>query len=99
MLYIVLHSVSDSENTDEELAHDVETLKEKVERLEENQKGKNRMTLTSHDISVRAVSEDTNLETMSEILSDEMEEMSKRALMGEYQTLEEENLFAQLFQD
>ena len=88
------------ENPDiNQLAEEIERLEGEIERIEErHNKGKTTLKIRSHDLHVQASSEDATLREMSEILGDEMEELSKRALVGEYQKLEEEDLFMGLFE-
>ena len=81
-----------------QLAEHLERLEGEVERIEERQDtGRNTLELQSHDLRVKATSEDCDMQTLAVILSGELEEMSRRALIGEYQQLEQENMFMELF--
>lgn len=85
----------DSETT--EIEEQVEELESKVERLEEQSVGKNQIEISSHDLTVQASSEEASMEELMDLCSEEMEKISKRALVGEYQELEQEGLHSQLF--
>ena len=88
--------VDDPDTT--QLVDHLERLEGKIERIEERQDtGRNTLELQSHDLRVKATSEDCDMEKLAVILSGELEEMSRRALIGEYQQLEKENLFMGLF--
>ncbi|QGA82111.1 hypothetical protein LC1Hm_1051 [Halomicrobium sp. LC1Hm] len=77
----------------------MEELENKVERLEDRTNGKNQIEISSHDLTVQASSEEASMEELMELCSAEMENISKRALVGEYQELEREGLHSQLFGD
>lgn len=87
----------DSEN--ESLEASVEELKEKVERLENQAQGKNRLTLQAYDLRVQADSEESSMQNLARICSQEMDHMMKQALVGEYQELEEQDFFSVLLGD
>lgn len=52
------------------------------------EKGRNEFTMRTYDLEVRAESEVSSLDEIAEICSNEMTEMQKIALYGEYQQLE-----------
>lgn len=84
----------DSETT--EIEEQVEELQSKVEDLEEQAQGRNQVRIETHDQAVEVSSEVTDIETLMELSSEEMEKVNKRALLGEYQVLEEQNLHSRL---
>lgn len=79
----------------------IEKLKKKINDLEEDidnkTSGKNRIEVKAYDLSVTIDSEEASISELREVASDEMETLQKRALVGEYQQLEEENMFNQIF--
>ncbi|MDL0145975.1 hypothetical protein [Halobacterium salinarum] len=85
---------TDSETDIEE---QVEELEDKVESLEDQSQGRNQIEISSYDLTVQASSEEAEMEELMELCSEEMERISKRALVGEYQELEQEGLHAHLF--
>ncbi|KAA9398503.1 hypothetical protein Har1130_03775 [Haloarcula sp. CBA1130] len=87
------------DSTTEDVEEKVEELENKVERLEDRTNGKNQIEISSHDLSVQASSEEASMEELMDLCSDEMDRISKRALVGEYQELEREGLHSQLFGD
>jgi hypothetical protein len=87
----------DSEN--ESLEASVQELENKVERLEEQNTGRNQIRMQAYDIQVQANSEDTSMQELASICSEQMDEMMKRALVGEYQELEREDLFTHILGD
>lgn len=81
---------------------DLAELKDKVDRLEdrvERQSNKNQLELKAYDLQVKAQSEEASLYEIARVCSQEMNQLTERALVGEYQELEEQNLFLQLFED
>ncbi|OYR57403.1 hypothetical protein DJ83_16900 [Halorubrum ezzemoulense] len=88
--------MSESQNADD-LEEQVDELQNKVERLEEQSQGRNQLEISSHDLTVQASSEEADMEELMQLCSAEMENISKRALVGEYQELEQEGLHSQLF--
>lgn len=87
----------DSEN--ESLEASVQELENKVERLEEQSTGRNQIQMKAYDIRVQANSEDIGMEELASICSQQMDEMMQKALIGEYQELEEQDLFGVLLGD
>lgn len=83
-----------SGSTVEELEDKIENLENKVER---NSQGKNRIEVQAYDLRVQADSEDASMEDLQGVVSEEMEKLQEKALIGEYQALEENNLFTQIF--
>lgn len=80
-----------SESTVDELETKLENLEEKVER---NSTGKNRIEVQAYDLRVKADSEDASIEELQDVASEEMEKLQEKALIGEYQELEKQNMFS-----
>lgn len=81
-------------------ADEIEELRDKVDRLEnkvERVNGKNQLELKAYDISVKAQSEEASLCELARVCSSEMDELTKRALVGEYQEIEQEEMFSVIF--
>lgn len=82
-------------------ASEMQELREKIEELEDDVErktgGRNQMELEAFDLRVVANSEEASMEELAEICSEEMDSLTKRALIGEYQELEEQNLFGSIF--
>ncbi|MDL0144124.1 hypothetical protein [Halobacterium salinarum] len=77
---------------------DLEELREKVERLEDrNRDGESRVEMEAYDLKVKISSEDATVEELTELASGEIEMLTQRALIGEYQELEEQSLHGRLF--
>jgi len=92
--------VSESDTTDDgELRDKIEELEDKVERIDERTVGKNQIRIQAYDLSIDAKSEETGMKELLRMVSCEMESLTQRALVGEYQELEEEDLFFRLFGD
>jgi hypothetical protein len=77
----------------------VEELEQKVERIEDSTSGRNQIRMQAYDISIQAQSEDTEMGELIELCSDEMDSMLTKALVGEYQELEQEEMFSFLLGD
>lgn len=86
--------MSDSENKIEELERELDRLESKVDS---QNRGKNRIEVRAYDLAVSASSEEASMKDLQEVASDEMETLQRRALVGEYQELEEQNLFGAIF--
>lgn len=86
-----------SETESEDLNNKVEKLENRVERLDERTKGTNSIEMRAYDLSVSMRSEEAGMEKLARIASSEMNEMMERALIGEYQELEQEELHSILF--
>ena len=80
----------------EELEQQIKKLEDRVDTVEQNN-SMNRISIQSHNIRVELSSEECDLDRMTEIASEEMSEREKQAIVGEYQVMEEENLFNSLF--
>ena len=89
------------DNTTEEdsLEDQVDNLETKVERLEERNQGKNQLEIKAYDIRIKGSSEETDMSELLELFSDQMDDLLKQALIGEYQQIEREDLFSQLMGD
>lgn len=85
----------DSETT--EIEEQVEELESKVERLEERTNGNNQIQMQAYDLSIKASSEETGMKELLSMCSAEMDDLMTQALVGEYQQLEETDLFEQIF--
>jgi len=83
-----------SESETEDLTEKVEQLESKVERLDERTKGTNSIEMRAYDLSVSMRSEEASMEKLAQIGSCEMEKLTRRALIGEYQEIEEDDLFS-----
>lgn len=91
--------MDDPESQNDSVEESIEKLEEKVEQLENQTQGRNQVQLQAYDIRVNASSEDTEMEDLAEICSSQMEHMMQRALIGEYQELEEQEMFSFLLGD
>lgn len=77
---------------------DLEELREKVEELEDrNRDGESRVEMEAYDLKVKISSEDATVEELTELASGEIQMLTQRALIGEYQELEEQSLHGRLF--
>ena len=88
---------SDPESGNAELEEKVEQLESKVDRLDQRTKGKNRIKIQAYDLRIEASSEETQMRDLLRMVSCEMESLTQRALVGEYQELEQEELHSILF--
>ncbi|GAA0274097.1 hypothetical protein [Halobacterium noricense] len=88
-------TTTDSDNS--ELHEKVEKLENKVERLDEQAQGKNQIRIQAYDLSIDAKSEETGMRELLQMVSCEMDSMMTQALIGEYQELEQEDLFSMMF--
>lgn len=86
-----------SESETEDLSEKVEELESKVDRLDQRTKGKNRIKIQAYDLRIEASSEETQMRDLLRMVSCEMESLTQRALVGEYQELEQEELHSILF--
>lgn len=79
----------------EELEEKLEQLEQKIDNLENqtHNHGSNHIEIRSYDLSVSANSSDCSMEKLAQICSAEMSKREKRALYGEYQELEEQEVF------
>ncbi|MDL0145481.1 hypothetical protein [Halobacterium salinarum] len=76
----------------------LEELREKVEELEGNvAEGNSTVEMEAYDLKVRISSEEATAEELTELASGEIEMLTQRALIGEYQELEEQSLHGRLF--
>ena len=91
--------MDDPESSSESLEESVEELEQKVERLEDTTSGRNQIRMQAYDISIQAQSEDTEMGELIQLCSDEMDSMLTQALVGEYQELEQEEMFSFLLGD
>jgi hypothetical protein len=88
---------SDPESGNADLEEKVEQLESKVDRLDQRTKGKNRIKIQAYDLRIEASSEETQMRDLLRMVSCEMESLTQRALVGEYQELEQEELHSILF--
>lgn len=83
-------------NTDE-----IERLRAKVEELEDAKEefaeGRTDVELEAYDLKVNISSEEASPEELTELASEQIKMLTERALVGEYQELEEQTLHSQLF--
>lgn len=86
-----------SESETEDLSEKVEELESKVDRLEERTKGTNSIELRAYDLSVSMRSEEASMEKLAQIASCEMDTLMMKALVGEYQEIEREDLHSVIF--
>lgn len=77
----------------------VDELESKVERLEDQNQGRNQLEIKAYDLRIKGSSEDTDMGELLELFSDQMDGLMKQALVGEYQELEEQTLHGHLFGD
>jgi hypothetical protein len=83
----------ETDETDQEVEEKIEELENQIEKIEERQQGRNQITVQSHSIQVHLSSEDCSMRDLARIASSEMEEREKMAMVGEYQVIEEEDMF------
>ena len=81
---------TDSQEVD--IENELENLEDRLDRIENNS-SMNRISVQSHNIRVELNSEDCSLEKMVKMASSEMREREKMAMVGEYQVIEEEEMF------
>jgi len=91
--------VPDNTTEEDSLEDQVDNLETKVERLEERNQGKNQLEIKAYDIRIKGSSEETDMSELLELFSDQMDDLLKQALIGEYQQIEREDLFSQLMGD
>ena len=82
----------EQEKTVDELETEVEMLEDRIDNLEQRN-STNRITLQSYDLRVEMSSEKCDMETITELASEELRKSEKRALYGEYQEMEEQEVF------
>lgn len=75
----------------------IKKLEDKIDVLQKQAEGDDKIRIEAYDLKVEASSEETAMEDLMEMCSDEMENLTRRALIGEYQELEEEDLFMKIF--
>lgn len=76
----------------------LEELREKVEELEGNvAEGKSTVEMEAYDLKVRIASEEATAEELTGLASTQIKMLTERALVGEYQELEEQTLHSHLF--
>jgi len=85
---------SDPESGNADLEEKVDELESKVDQLDERTAGTNRIEMRAYDLSVSMRSEEAPMEKLAQIGSCEMEKLTRRALIGEYQEIEEDDLFS-----
>ena len=88
--------MSESE-TVEDLNEKIDELENKLDRLDQRTKGKNRIKIQAYDLRIEASSEETHMRDLLRMVSCEMESLTQRALIGEYQEIEREDLHSILF--
>ncbi|WP_276278443.1 hypothetical protein [Haloarcula regularis] len=87
--------MSDSTTDDSSLEEQVEELQDQLERLEDKTQGNDRFRIEAYDLAIEASSEETGLREIIEMCSAEFSEVMTRALVGEYQEIEREDMFSQ----
>ncbi|NLV09305.1 hypothetical protein GOC74_05090 [Halomicrobium mukohataei] len=85
--------------TEDDLNEKVEELENKIERIDERTNGSNQIRIQAYDLSIKASSEETGMRELLSMCSAEMEDLTERALIGQYQEIEREDLFGQIFGD
>lgn len=85
--------------TEDDLNEKVEELENKIDRIDERTQGKNQIRIQAYDLSIDAKSEETSMQNLLRMVSCEMDSLMTQALIGEYQELEEEDLFFKIFGD
>lgn len=83
----------------EDLEEKVNELEDKLDRVEERTNGKNQIRISAYDLTIDAKSEETSMKNLLRMVSCEMDSLMTRALVGEYQELEEEDLFSMMLGD
>lgn len=80
---------------------DLEELREKVEELEDAKEelaeGRTDVELEAYDLRVKISSEEEDAEELTDIASTQIKMLTERALVGEYQELEEQGLHGHIF--
>lgn len=85
--------------SEDDIEDKVERLEAKIDRLEETAGGNNQIRIQAYDLSIKASSEETGMRELLNMCSSEMDDLMKQALIGEYQQIEREDLFGQIFGD
>jgi len=91
--------MDDPDSTQDPSETSVEDLEQRIESLEEQTTGRNQIRMQAYDIQVQANSEDTPMQELADICSEQMDDMMQKALIGEYQELEQQDLFSVLLGD
>ena len=68
-------------------------VEEKLKERESESDKNNSIKVSSHSISVHINSQTTEIDELTDIANEIMREREKQALRGEYEVLEEEDLF------
>ena len=89
----------DTTEGEEDVQEKLDELENKVETLEEQSQGRNQLKIRAYDLTIEGSSEDTDMEDLLKMFSKEMESLTQRALIGEYQEIEDNSLHSQLFGD
>lgn len=92
-------TLTENETEEQDVEEKVDKLENKVERLEEKTNGKNQIRMQAYDLKIKASSEETGMREMLAMCSAEMDDLMQQALIGEYQQMEQEDLFSQLLGD
>ena len=81
---------------DVEDAEDVEHTIEKAvsDELDERTSKLNSIAVTSHNLTVRLNSEESDMEELVEYANETIREREKHALIGEYEVLEEQDMMS-----
>jgi len=77
----------------------IEELEDTIETLEQESQGRNQLEITAYDLTIKGSSEDTDMSELLKMFSSEMENLTERALIGQYQEIEREDLFSHILGD
>jgi len=80
------------DNEDSKSGNDTKPTKTTIQKQKPN-----KLRIQACDLEVEAESNEESVEEMMEYLSPEMESLMRHHLAGEYEVIEEEDLFAQIF--
>lgn len=81
----------------DDIQNKVEELERKVEQIDDRTKGTNSIEMRAYDLSVSMRSEEAGMEKLAQIASCEMDTLMMKALVGEYQEIEREDLHSVIF--
>lgn len=91
--------MGDPDSTSESVEVSKEELEQRISNLEDKANGSNRISMRAYDIQIQANSEEATMDELAEICSEQMDDMMRKALVGEYQEIERQDLFGAILGD